>query len=106
MSVTVTGLLFLAVLFSSLIPHPSSFAATNSVERGLAWLASQQQENGSWSQNTALNALPVLAFLSAGDVASSQPYGPVVDRGLRFVLTQQAEDGSFTAGGGMMYGHG
>lgn len=76
-------------------------AATAAVERGLAWLASQQREDGSWSENVALNSLPLLAFLSAG-----KPHDPVVERGLSFVLTQQSQDGAFTAGGAMMYGHG
>ena len=46
---------------------PATFAASAEVARGLAWLASQQRADGSWSTNAALNALPVLAFLSAGN---------------------------------------
>src|SRR5260221_2902594 len=106
MSVKSTGFYFLAALFSSLIPHPSSFAATISVDRGLAWLAAQQKDNGSWSANVALDSLPLLAFLSAGHVPGDKEFHATLDRGLRFVLPQQGPDGSFTAGGGMMYGHG
>jgi hypothetical protein len=95
----------LAVLVSSFIFHPSSFAQTNAVERGLAWLVTQQRPNGSWSDNPALNALPMLALLSAGQVPGVKPYTSPVDRGLRFLLTQQAPDGTFTAHGGWMYGH-
>ena len=90
----------------------SSLAETNSVERGLAWLASQQHPSGAWSTNTALNALPLLAFLSAGHVPEAIATGPArryadnVDRGIRFLLAQQTPDGAFTGGGSMMYGHG
>ncbi|MEI8063620.1 MAG: prenyltransferase/squalene oxidase repeat-containing protein, partial [Verrucomicrobiota bacterium] len=85
---------------------PATFAASNEVSRGLAWLASQQRADGSWSTNTALNALQVLAFLSAGNVPASPGYGVVIDRGVRYVLTQQSDDGAFTNGGALMYGHG
>ena len=85
---------------------PATFAASNEVARGLAWLASQQRADGSWSTNAALNALPVLAFLSAGNVPASPGYGAVIDRGVRYVLTQQTAEGAFTNGGALMYGHG
>jgi hypothetical protein len=84
-----------------------SARAADPVERGLDWLASQQQPSGAWSTNTALNALPLLAFLSAGHTPDTKDrYAGVVDRGFRFLLAQQAKDGAFTAGGGRMYGHG
>jgi prenyltransferase beta subunit len=81
-------------------------ADTNAVDRGLRWLVSQQQENGSWSTNSAIQALAMLAFLSAGHVPSAEPYGPALEKGLQYVLSQQGADGSFMAGRGMMYGHG
>ena len=82
-------------------------AFADSVDRGLAWLAGQQQPSGAWSTNTALNALPLLAFLSAGHTPDAKDqYAPIVDRGFRFLLAQQGKDGSFTAGGARMYGHG
>ena len=85
---------------------PATFGATNEVARGLAWLAGQQRADGSWSTNAALNALPVLAFLSAGNEPATAGYGAVIDRGVRYVLTQQTPDGAFTNGGALMYGHG
>ncbi len=84
---------------------PLCLAATP-VERGLHWLATQQQPDGAWSTNVALNALPVLALLSAGEVPGRGRYGDVVERGVRRLLMQQGAEGAFTAGGGMMYGHG
>ena len=83
----------------------ASFADTNAVERGLVWLRTQQRANGSWSDNAALNALPMLAMLSAGQTPGARPYTSPLDRGLRFLLSQQDKDGAFTAGGSMMYGH-
>jgi|GEM_PF-1554729 len=85
---------------------PATFAASNEVARGLAWLASQQHADGSWSTNAALNALPVLAFLSDGNLPATAGYGTVIDRGVRYLLTQQTADGAFTNGGARMYGHG
>jgi len=84
---------------------PCCFSQTNAVERGLAWLRAQQRPNGSWSDNAALNALPMLALLSAGHTPGVRPYDSPLDRGLRFLLSQQDKDGAFTAGGAMMYGH-
>jgi squalene cyclase len=80
--------------------------ASNAVERGVAWLEAQQRPNGSWSDNPALNALPMLAQLAAGRPPGIRPYTSSLDRGLRFILTQQAADGSYTGHGGRMYGHG
>jgi hypothetical protein len=83
----------------------AALADTNSVERGLDWLRSQQRANGAWSDNAALNALPLLAMLSAGQTPGVRPFNSPLDRGLRFLLSQQDNDGAFMAGGGMMYGH-
>lgn len=100
-------LLALCLLLSSGLPHLSSFAdATNSVDRGLAWLASQQKDDGSWSSNTALDSITLLAFFSAGHVPGDKQFGPLLERGLQHVLTQQAPNGSFSADRAMMYGHG
>ena len=96
----------LVLLVALCFLSPVGFADTNSVDRGLSWLAARQRADGSWSANVALNSLPLLAFLSAGHVPGNAPHGPAIERGLAFVLSQQSDDGAFTAGGGMMYGHG
>lgn len=88
-----------------LVVGPATFAASNEVARGLAWLAGQQRADGSWSTNAALNALPVLAFLADGNLPATTGYGTVIDRGVRYLLTQQTTDGAFTNGGALMYGH-
>ena len=97
----------LSIVLPLLLSSPATFAASNEVARGLAWLARQQHADGSWSTNAALNALPVLAFLSDGNIpATTAGYGAVIDRGVRHLLTQQTADGEFTNGGALMYGHG
>lgn len=94
-----------AVLLCSLFLPSPCFSQTGAVDRALHWLQAQQRPNGSWSDNAALNALPMLAMLSAGQTPGVRPYDSPLDRGLRFLLRQQDADGAFTAGGGMMYGH-
>lgn len=81
-------------------------ADSHRVARGLTWLAAQQHSDGTWSTNTALNALPVLAFVSAGHLPGNPPYGVALDRAVRTVLAQQGPTGTFTNGGAFMYGHG
>lgn len=71
----------------------------NSVERGLAWLASRQQPDGGWGpghvgpgepeQSTVANTCITLqAFLRAGYGPDDANYAPEIRRGLKFVLGQ------------------
>ncbi len=94
------------LLLALLLPISLLAADNPAVERGLDWLVAQQRADGSWSDNPALNALPMLALLSAGKTPGVKPYNSPLDRGLRSLLAQQAADGTFTGQGGMMYGHG
>jgi hypothetical protein len=80
----------------------ASALAAPPVERGLQWLAAQQQPTGGWSDNPALNALPVLAFLAAGRVPGSGQQGQVVENGVRRLLMHP----TWTEAGAGMYGHG
>jgi hypothetical protein len=70
------------------------------VERALAWLATQQQRDGSFSGRAqgqpAITGLAVLAFLSCGHQPGSGPYGDTLDRAIRFVLSTQQSDGTFS----------
>lgn len=96
------GIVFLVLLIGFPL---STNAETNAVERGLAWLVAQQKYSGEWSSNPALNALPMLALMSAGRTPGTRPYTSPLDRGLRFLLAQQAADGTCTGRGARMYGH-
>ena len=69
----------------------------NSVDRGLAWLASQQARDGSFPTHEtgqpAVTSLCVMAFLSRGHLPGFGPYGEQLNRAIDYVLSCQKEDG-------------
>jgi hypothetical protein len=69
----------------------------DAVDRGLAWLALQQREDGSFptmeSGQPAVTSLAVMAFLSRGHVPGIGPYGKRLDRAIDFVVAQQQDEG-------------
>ncbi|MCC6407900.1 MAG: prenyltransferase [Planctomycetes bacterium] len=93
------------------------------VERGLAWLAAQQNDDGSWSgdvgfklnqgyQATAVDkphvgvtSLAGMAFLAGGHLPGRGRYGATVEKALAFVLGCVQNDGYITRGGTRMYSH-
>ena len=83
------------------------------VDRGLAYLATQQEENGSFGRgrfanHVAITSLAGLAFMSAGHVPGRGEYGQLVQDALEFVLDHVQESGLIAAqtAHGPMYGHG
>ncbi len=83
------------------------------VERGLAYLAQAQAEDGSYGstrfpRHVGITALACLAFMADGHVPGRGEYGPNVQRGLDFVLDHATESGLIVADAshGPMYGHG
>jgi hypothetical protein len=72
------------------------------VDRGLAWLAAQQQDDGSFptyeTGQPAITSLAVMAFLSRGHAPGVGPYGQTIDRAIDFVLAQQRDNGLLFAG--------
>lgn len=72
-----------------------------SVDRALAWLATQQDADGSFrtplkdSSQPALTALPVMAFLSRGHRPGAGPYGKLLERAIDFTLLSQKWNGIF-----------
>jgi hypothetical protein len=97
---------YLLTVCIALAVASTAIAQTNAVDRGLAWIASQQHADGSWGTNAAVNALAVLAFYSSGHLPDTPRYGGAVNRGVTFLLGQEDADGSFTANGAWMYGQG
>jgi hypothetical protein len=67
------------------------------VERGLAWLASQQLSDGSLPTdmygNPGVTSLGVLAMLSSHHLPDDGKYGPSISRAIDFVITSQKRNG-------------
>ncbi len=84
------------------------------VERGLAWLAAQQAEDGSfgglshYGRHVGITGLAGLAYLSHGDTPGRGQYGGAVDGCIDFIVKNASESGLLAAetSHGPMYGHG
>ena len=86
---------------------------TRSVERGLAYLASLQNDDGSfgrgrYGRHVGIASLAALAFMADGNLPGRGRYGEQVTRALEFVLANKSESGLLAAESttGPMYGHG
>jgi hypothetical protein len=86
----------------------------SSVDRGLAWLAREQDASGSWApasggmRSTAITGLCAMAFMARGHVPGQGPYGEHLNRAVDYVIAQQ-RDGGILADRGQtspMYDHG
>jgi hypothetical protein len=96
----------------------------SAVDRGLAWLASTQDKQGSWAQlvgyklnsdyetvddqplpHVGVTALALISFLAGGHLPDRGKYGDVLARGLRYVLSCSQDDGQITQNGTRMYSH-
>jgi Squalene-hopene cyclase C-terminal domain len=85
-------------------------ASEAAVERGLRWLAAQQQKNGGWSfvpndpdglnyknpgrtpRTAAATGLALLPFLGAGYTQKTGPYRELVEKGLYYLQTRASTD--------------
>ncbi|GIW73922.1 MAG: hypothetical protein KatS3mg103_0444 [Phycisphaerales bacterium] len=83
------------------------------VERGLAFLASQQNPDGSfgdgaWGRGVAVTSLAALAFMADGNMPGRGPYGQQVRRAMEYVLARSQESGLLAddQAPSPMYGHG
>ncbi len=90
-------------------------AADRAIERGLAFLASRQHEDGSlgtsaYGKNVAVVSLCGMAMMSAGSTPGRGPYGAEVDKCLDFILRNTQESGYIKSpidpSDRPMYGHG
>lgn len=72
----------------------------SSIDRGLEWLAGQQQEDGRFPSDDvaqpAVTSLAVMAFLSRGHVPDHGLYGMKMAKAIDFVLSTQRRDGIFS----------
>ncbi len=68
-----------------------------SVDRGLAWLAKQQQADGSFPTVTygqpGVTSLCVLAYLSHGHMPGSGPYGKLLEDAVSYIASCQKPNG-------------
>lgn len=84
------------------------------VERGLAYLAAQQNDDGSFGaesrfgKNAAITSLCALAFMSDGHTPTRGKYAENVRKAQEFILRGSTETGLIIGGEshGPMYGHG
>jgi hypothetical protein len=71
-----------------------------SVDRALAWLATQQNPDGSFPTATqgqpGVTSLCIMAFLSRGHQPGIGPYGDRLDHAIDYVLSCQMSDGLFS----------
>jgi hypothetical protein len=90
-------------------------AAARAIERGLALLASRQDDDGSfhsggYSRNVAICGLAGMAFMSGGSTPGRGPHGRNVERCIDFILANTQESGFINipnaSSHGPMYGHG
>jgi len=92
-------------------------AQKKSVEKGLAWLAKQQDDAQSgagqnqfagYSNHVAITSLAGLAFMEAGNLPNRGKYGKEVQRCLDYILANCQQSGLIAsdASQGPMYGHG
>lgn len=95
--------------FQEVIPEQET-----AVERGAAWLAKQQNRNGSWTNSSgqsypcAMTGLAGMALLGQGSTPGRGKYGRNVERAIRYLLKRQDGTGHITSPneGRSMYGHG
>lgn len=85
------------------------------IEKGLAYLAKQQNEDGSFSAerfgggHIGVTSICCLAFMANGQLPGRGEYGYVVEKGLEYVLAHAQESGLIASehvSHGPMYGHG
>ena len=81
------------------------------IDRGLAYLASIQNDDGGWAYqgsagNTGITALAGLAFMAGGSLPGRGKYGPNVEKAVQYILKHTRKDGYITAGNSRMYEHG
>ena len=73
------------------------------VERALTWLASQQQDNGSFptleTGQPAVTSLCAMAFVSHGHAPGNGQYGKRLERATDFILSCQKENGLIAKAG-------
>ena len=82
------------------------------IQKGLDFLAKQQQDDGSFSgsygRNVAVVGIGGMAFIGSGSTPGRGPYGRQVDKCIDYILSDTESSGfiNFVPASGPMYGHG
>ncbi len=85
------------------------------IQAGLAWLARNQNSDGSFGSGTyrgniAVTSVAALAFMSSGSSPGRGPYGAPIDKALEYVMDNTSPSGFISVQGssthGPMYSHG
>jgi hypothetical protein len=86
-----------AQLEGDVLNEEQRVALDSSVEKGLAWLASQQQPDGSFPTmphgQPGVTSLCAMAFLAHGHLPGEGPYGEPLERALKFTIECQKPSG-------------
>lgn len=86
------------------------------IEGALAWLASQQEPNGSWGKGSpgreqyhgAMTSYVLVAFMTTGNLPGEGPHGRTVQKGVDYLLSIVLPDGQLRTNNQRhyMYSHG
>jgi len=106
------GVLLAAPLAAQEVPRrpddPISAQLENVYERGLNYLAKNQNEQGSWNDQMGSEpgvvGLCAIAFLAHGEDPNHGPYAKVIGRAIDYILSRQRESNGYI--GNSMYNHG
>ncbi|NOT02772.1 MAG: terpene cyclase/mutase family protein [Phycisphaerales bacterium] len=99
---------------STATPNEQNVESLAAIERGLKWLADNQERDGSfggqshYGKHVGITGLAGLAFLSHGDTPGRGRYGRSINGCLDFIIAHGSESGLLAAetSHGPMYGHG
>ena len=107
-----SSILFAAFLLVARPTHADDLPPQldSAVDRGLVFLAKQQNADGSFDgggPRVAMTGLAVMSFLASGHTPDVGKYGLTVRRAVDFLLKQMPDDGYIgKVDGSRMYGHG
>lgn len=97
------GLTAMALAAMQALPEPRPARIQQVIDRGLEWLVSLQDRDGSIHDGKLKNYITSAAILAL--VKSGKPeYRPVIERARRFLLTLQADEGEGYSEGDLYYG--